>query len=62
MKTFASLDHQVAALDDRDAHLAGEEGVLEVGAVVDAGRQQDDVRLVERFGAMCRSDFSSISE
>ena len=30
------LDHQVAALDQLDAHLLGQEGVLEVGRVVDA--------------------------
>ena len=40
------LDDQVAALDDRDAHLAREEAVLEVGAVVDARRHEDDVWLV----------------
>ena len=46
---------QVAALHDLDAHLAGEEGVLEVGAVVDAGREQhaDRVRLFPRGEMYC---------
>ena len=35
---------QVAALDELDAHVAGEERVLEVGRVVHAGRQQHDGR------------------
>ena len=56
-------DHEVLALDQLDAHLVGEERVLEVGAVVDAGRQHDDGRLAvearraPRFpasGAGCR--------
>ena len=34
------IDDQVAALDQLDAHALGEEGVLEVGRVVDAGAQQ----------------------
>src|SRR5207253_1528616 len=33
--------HQVATLHQLDAHLAGEEGVLEVGRVVDAGGEHD---------------------
>ena len=33
---------EIAALDDLDAHLAGEKAVLEVGGVVDAGREQHD--------------------
>jgi hypothetical protein len=36
------VDDEVAALDDLDAHLAGQEAVLEVGRVVDPGRQQHD--------------------
>ncbi len=36
---------EVAALDQLDAHRAGEQGVLEVGAVEDAGRQHDDGRV-----------------
>ena len=36
------LDHQIAALDQLDAHLVGEEGMLVIGAVVDARRQQRD--------------------
>ena len=39
-------DHEVAGLDELDAHLAREEGVLEVGAVVRAGRPDDDGRLL----------------
>ena len=35
---------QVAALDELDAHVAGEERVLEVRGVVDAGREQHDGR------------------
>ena len=34
--------HQVLPLDQLDAHLVGEERVLEIGAVVDAGREHDD--------------------
>ena len=46
----AQVDHvvaheQVAALDQLDAHPAGQQGVLEVGAVVDAGREEHDDRL-----------------
>ena len=33
---------QVAALDQRDAEMAGEIGVLEIGLVIGAGSQQDD--------------------
>ena len=36
---------QVAALDQLDAHRAGQQRVLEVGAVVDARRQHDDRRV-----------------
>ena len=36
---------EVAALDELDAHGAGEQGVLEVGAVVDARGQHDDGRV-----------------
>ncbi len=36
---------QVAALDQLDAHRAGEQRVLEVGAVVDARREHDDGRV-----------------
>jgi hypothetical protein len=34
--------HQVAALDQLDAHLPGQQGVLEVGGVVDARGEDDD--------------------
>ncbi len=40
---------QVAAFDEIDAHLAGEVGVLEVGGVEDAGREQHDIRLGPAF-------------
>ena len=36
---------EVAALDELDAHLAGEEGVLEVRRIVDARREHDDRRI-----------------
>ena len=39
--------HEVATLDQLDAHLAGEERVLEVRGVVDAGREHDDARVVD---------------
>ena len=39
------LDQQVGALDQVDAHLVGEEGVLVIGAVVDARGQQHHGRL-----------------
>ena len=45
----AVVEHEeVAALDELDAHLLGQEGVLEVGRVVDAGRQHDDGRPAAR--------------
>ena len=41
----AVLQHEeVAALDELDPHLLGQEGVLEVGGVVDARRQHHDAR------------------
>ena len=43
------VHHEVAALDQLHAHLAGEEGVLEVGGVVHARREDDDGGL--RVGA-----------
>ena len=45
------LDEQIAPLDQLDAHLLGEERVLEVGAVVLARRQQHcrGIRLVRRL-------------
>ena len=39
------LDEEVAAFDQLDAHLVGEEGVLVIGGVVDAGREQHDGRI-----------------
>ena len=41
---------EVAAFHQLDAHLAGEVGVLEVGGVEDAGREQDDVGLGPALG------------
>jgi hypothetical protein len=41
---------QVAAFDQIDAHLAGEVGVLEVGGVEDARREQHDIRLGAALG------------
>jgi hypothetical protein len=38
-------DEEVAPLDQRHPHLAGEEDVLEIGRVVGARREQDDLRL-----------------
>ncbi len=40
------LDEEVGALRQRHTHLLGEIGVLEIGRIIDAGRQNDDVRLV----------------
>jgi hypothetical protein len=37
---------EVAALDEFDAHLLGEEDMLEIGAVVAAGREQDHHGIV----------------
>ena len=42
---LSPADDEVAALDELDAHHPCEEGVLEVGAVVDAGGEDDDGRL-----------------
>ena len=36
------VDHQIAALDKFDTHLAGQVRVFEIGGVIDAGRQQND--------------------
>ena len=41
---------EVAALDQLDAHHPGEQGVLEVGAVVDAGGEHDDGRVAGPVG------------
>ncbi len=56
------LDEQVLPLDQLDAHLLRQEGVLEVGAVVHAGRQH--ARPSGRWppaGATARSVSSSRS-
>ena len=42
----AAIHDQVAPFDQLDAHLLREEAVFEVGAVVNARRQQDDLRVV----------------
>jgi hypothetical protein len=42
---------EVVALDQFDAHLLGEEGVLEIGAVELARRQHHDVRIAHARGA-----------
>jgi hypothetical protein len=39
------LDQHVPALDERHAHLAGKEDVLEIGRVVNAGGEQSDGRV-----------------
>ena len=42
----ASINHaKVMALDKLCAHLVGEESVLEIGRIVDAGREDGDDRL-----------------
>ena len=47
---IAVAHEEVAALDELDAHLLGEEDVLEIGAVVAAGREQDDDRVAGAAG------------
>jgi hypothetical protein len=44
--------HQIAALDDGNAHLAGEEGVLEIGAVGTPGVSRTTLGLSLAPGAM----------
>ena len=59
----ALVDEQVGALDQLDAHLVGQEGMLEVGAVVVARRQQHDVGLgvvAERHRAQGRQQLLGI--
>ena len=51
MYSTLSQAHQVPALDQLHAHLAGQERVLEVGRVVHPRRQQDDHRVVRRSAA-----------
>ena len=41
------LDEHVLAFDEFDTHLLGEEGVFEVGAVIGAGCQYDDRRIID---------------
>ncbi len=47
------FDQQVCPFHERDAHFAGKEDVLEVGRVVDSGREQDHLRVAHPF----RRDF-----
>ena len=51
----AARAEQVAALDELDAHQAGEQGVLEVGGVVDAGGEHDDRRVLDAVRAPTRA-------
>jgi hypothetical protein len=50
---------EVTALDQLDAHRAGEQGVLEVGAVEDTRRQHDDRRVGDPGRRRRRSAVSS---
>ena len=50
---LAAAAEQVAALDELDAHQAGQQGVLEVRRVVDAGGEHDDRRVVHALGSGC---------
>ena len=44
------LDHEVRADDERHAHFARQEDMLEIGGVVDAGREQHDLRIAMLAG------------
>ena len=46
----AVVHKQIAPLDQADAHLLRQERVLEIGAVVDAGREQHDAGIFGRGG------------
>ena len=48
-------DDEIAALDQLDAHLLGQEGVLEVGRVVDTGGEHHHRRIV-RLAASQRGE------
>ncbi len=50
------MDEQVLAQHQLDAHVAGEEAVLEVGGVVGAGRQHDDAGRVGGAGRGDRTE------
>ena len=41
----AAIDDEIAALNQLDAHLLGKEAVLEISAVVNAGREQNRLRI-----------------
>lgn len=53
------VDDEVASLDQLDAHLAREEGVLEVRRVVGARREDDRAHLVGRDAIGPHGDRSS---
>ena len=44
------LNRQIGAFHQRHAHLAGEEDMLEIGGIVDAGGEQHDLRIVHALG------------
>ena len=44
------LDEEVAALDKLDAHLVGQEDMLEIGGVVAPRRQHHDGRIAQDIG------------
>ncbi len=44
------FDEEIAPFDQFDAHLLSKEGVLEIGAVIGAGRQHDDGRIADALG------------
>ena len=51
LEEYAAVAHrQIAALDQREAEIAREVGVLEVGFVERSGREQHDARMVARGG------------
>ena len=44
------MDGEVAALDEFDAHLAGEVGCSKLGGIEDAGGEEGDGGVVAAFG------------
>ena len=53
----ATVDEQILALDQFDAHLLGQEDMLEIGGVQPARRQHDDRRVGPAGRARRRADF-----
>lgn len=53
---------EVASFDNRDAHLAGEEGVFKVGGVVDAGGEEDHVGAVVGAEVVGRDELENVAE